>query len=85
MIKTIGITLTATFLASLVGLVACGGAQTHRSVELTAYAADDAVCDVEATDKDSGTQCLDKYKRLYSTFFDAGTTVCDVTTDGGSK
>jgi len=66
-------------------LVGCSAPQTHQSIETTAYAADDGVCVTEATDRDGGVQCLDKYKRLYSVFWaDSGTTVCEVAVkDGG--
>jgi hypothetical protein len=63
-------------------VVGCGGAQTHQSVELGAYAADDAVCVTEAQSKDAGAACLDHYKATYAVFWaDSGVTVCAV--DGG--
>jgi len=66
-------------------LMACSSAQTHSSIELGAYTADDGVCVTEAASKDAGSECLDKYKRLYSVFWaDSGTTVCSVAVkDGG--
>lgn len=66
-------------------LMACSSAQTHSSIELGAYTADDGVCVTEAQTKDAGSECLDKYKRLYSVFWaDSGTTVCSVAVkDGG--
>jgi hypothetical protein len=66
-------------------LVGCGGAQTHDDIHLTAYGADDQLCVTEATDKDAGTQCLDKYQRLYGPFWaDSGLTVCEVGFDAGA-
>lgn len=60
-------------------ITGCGGAQTHTSVELAAYAADDAVCVTEATTKDGGDACLDEYKAKYAVFWaDSGVTTCAI-------
>lgn len=83
--------MTRRLLITIVGLacVACGGGapQTHAEIEKGAYAADDGVCVTEAQDLDSGTQCVNKYERLYSVFWpDSGVTVCDVTiADAGAE
>ena len=68
---------------SLMLLVGCASV-THENIEKTAYEADDQLCVTEATSKDAGTQCLDKYQRQYAVFWaDSGVVACDV--DGGAK
>jgi hypothetical protein len=83
-VDTPGILVAASVVLSC--LIGCA-TLTHRNNELAAYAADDGLCVTEAQDHDPGTQCLDKYQRLYSVFWeDSGYTVCRVpVSDGGDQ
>lgn len=86
-LPAMGFALFAMFVFCCIGLVGCSGAQTHSSIELGAYTADDAVCVTEASSKDAGDACLDEYKTKYAVFWaDSGVTTCTVAAvDGGAK